>query len=113
MSLYDGVRTFFLLGGWLGSLVFVVYYHGTAKWYKDPLGRYLMSGPLGLFCLYTAAMANMFITTGLVRESLRMMMIVLAFSFGWYSVVVYHRMRIRKRKEGKANGDQGRDSLGS
>ena len=100
MSLYDWVRTVFLFGGWLGSLVFVVYYHFTSRWYRHPLSRYLMAGPLGLLSLYSAAVANALITEEWVRDALRMMMIVNSFLFAWYSVFVYHKMRKdTKRRE--------------
>jgi hypothetical protein len=92
-SLFDWSRTILLLGGWLGALVFVVYYHCTARWYRDPLSRYLMSGPLGLFCLYTSAMINMFVTNEIVRDIFRFVMVLSAFLFAWYSVLTYRRAR--------------------
>lgn len=105
MSTYDVVRTIFLLGGWLGSGVFVVYYHLTSRWYHEPLSRYLMSGPLGLLSLYTAGIANSFIPTEWVRDFLRLFMVVVASLFAWYSVVTYHRLRRElKRKEDSNEG---------
>lgn len=99
IAIFDWFRMILLFGGWLGSITFVVYYHLTARWYRDPLSRYLMSGPLGLFSLYTSAMVNMFISNETVRDILRMFMILSAFAFAWYSVLTYHRMRRQVRRE--------------
>lgn len=107
MSPLELVRLLLLVGGFLGAAVFVAYYHFTARWFRRPLSRYLMSGPLGLLSLYAAAMANSFIPIEWVRETIRMFMVLSAFLFAWYSVLTYHRMRKELKRSEKGEEGEG------
>jgi hypothetical protein len=103
MKWFDLLRISLLIGGWLGAFTFVVYYQRTGPgWYRDPLGRFLMASGFGWLSIYSAGIINFFITSEKVRESLRSVLMILAFCFVWYSVSVYHRSRrkaLASRKE--------------
>lgn len=95
---FEVMRTLGILVGALGALVFVVYYHLTAKWYRNPMGVFLMLGGLGWLSLYLAGVASILFPNELVQNIIRAFLIIGAGSFAWYQVFLYRRVRKQERE---------------
>jgi len=96
-------RGAFIIGGAVGAVVFPLYYHFTAKWYRDRVGRFLMLGGLGWASLYLSAVVSMIFPNDLAREIIRTALTLFAFYFVWRQTFLYRKVRkeelVRRQKE--------------
>lgn len=93
MSWFDWVRRFLVIGGAVAAIVFPLYYHFTAKWYRDKMGRFLMAGGVGWASLYLAGVFAIIFPNEVFREIVRTFLTLFAFFFAWYQLLLYRRVR--------------------
>lgn len=98
-------QTLYVVGG-IGAITFPVYYHVTTRgrWRFKEMGRFLMIGGLGWMCLYISGILFILFPDQIVREVIRLLLIISAGTFAWYQVWLYRKVRrqelARKGKEG-------------
>lgn len=106
MNWFDIVRQGLIVAGGVGAIAFPIYYWAcNPQWYRDEMSRFLMLGGLGWASLYSSGIMAIVFPSEVVRDVIRLVLIVGAGSFAWYQVWMLYRVRRegsiqRKRKEG-------------
>lgn len=100
----DIIRIVYLLGS-PAAVIFPIYYHMTARWYKSREGRLLMLVASLPFFLYLAAAIAILLPGEPVKDVLRLILVGLASTVSWSLLLVYRKIRkdgmqkIRSRKQ--------------
>lgn len=100
----DVIRLVYLIGS-PAAIIFPVYYHWTARWYKSREGRLLMLLASLPFCLYLSAAIAILLPGEPVKDVLRLVLVSLASTVSWALLLVYRKIRkegmekIRSRKQ--------------
>lgn len=107
MGWFDTIRAIMIFVGAVPALIFPAYYHLTATWYREPMGRFLMAAGLGLASLYSAGVVARLLPNETLQEAIRSVLVFTAAGFAWYQLWLYHRVRreeLRRRKGGQGDG---------
>lgn len=103
MGWFDQVRAVMIFVGAVPALIFPLYYHFTARWYREPLGMFLMAAGCGLASLYLAGVLARVLPNETLQEVLRSFLVFSSAGFAWYQLLLYRKVRreeLQKRRKG-------------
>lgn len=93
------------LAGSPAALIFPIYYHMTARWWRTREGRLFMANSMVPFMLYFSVVLFLTVPEGIAKDAVRLLLVAIASVTSWANLVVY----IRIRREGMQRmGSKGR-----
>ncbi len=94
--------------GWIGSLLLVLIYHHTARWWQYAYGRALFILVLVTFLFFTTSMLyNIFGPDYPGRDIMRIVNLLLTVAMVWYLLITLVRGGAAARRERRRKGPRG------
>lgn len=92
MNSWSTVQIIYVLGS-PAALVFPVYYTCTARWWGNREGRLFFAMSFLPFCLYAATVLFLVVPESPWRNAIRVVLVCVASSVSWGTLLVYRRIR--------------------